>query len=141
MFPLAFCGHVGKGSALLCVTRRKWGWSGMRSKDLRAEVRIPVIQKGTLSSGDTLWFPCLIVDMSDSGILIMSNREIPVGQVLDFRCELFPKQYLECTLEIVHVDDTRLGAKIVDIDAKGISLRKLFLEEQFAHKMDSVRLK
>ena len=113
----------------------------MRSRDLRAEMRVPVSHKGTLSSGETLWFPCLIVDMSDSGILMMSNREIPVGQVLDFRCEFFPNQYLECKLEIVHVDDTRLGTKIVEIDEKGISLCKLFLEEQYAQKMESVRLK
>ena len=113
----------------------------MRSKDLRAEVRMPINHKGALSSRDSLWFPCLIVDMSDSGILMMSNREIPVGQVLDFRCELFPKKYLECKLEVMHVDDTRLGAKIVEIDDRGISLCKLFLEEQYAHKLDSVRLK
>ncbi len=104
-------------------------------------MRVPVSQKGALSSGDTLLFPCLIVDMSDSGILMMSNREIQVGQVLDYKCELFPNQYLECKLEIVHVDDMRLGAKIVEIDEKGTSLCKLFLEEQYAHKLDSVRLK
>jgi hypothetical protein len=113
----------------------------MKSRDLRAEMRVPVSQKGALSSGDTLWFPCLIVDMSDSGILMMSNREIPVGQVLDYRCELFPNQYLECKLKVMHVDDTRLGTKIVEIDEKGMSLCKLFLEEQYAHKLDSVRLK
>ena len=61
----------------------------MRAKDLRADMRIPVDQRGTLNSGDD-WFPCLIVDMSESGILIMSNREFPVGQVLEFRCEPFP---------------------------------------------------
>jgi hypothetical protein len=113
----------------------------MKSKDLRAEMRVPVTHKGAVSSGDTLWFPCLIVDMSDSGILMMTNREIPVGQRLDFRCELFPGKFLECRLEIMHVDDTRLGTKIVDIDSQGKSLRKLYLEEQYAHKLDSVRLK
>ena len=104
-------------------------------------MRVPVSQKGTLSSGGSLWFPCLIVDMSDSGILMMSNREIPVGQVLDYRCELFPGKFLECKLEVMHVDDTRLGTKIVEIDENGMSLCKLFLEEQYAHKLDSVRLK
>jgi len=113
----------------------------MRSRDLRAEMRLPVTQKGELSSKDSLWFPCLIVDMSDSGILMMSNREIPVGQQLDFRCELFRGQFLECRLEVVHVDDTRLGTKIVEIDNKGMSLCKLFLEEQYAHKLESVRMK
>jgi len=72
---------------------------------------------------------------------MMSNREIPVGQVLDYRCELFPGKILECKLEVMHVDDTRLGTKIVEIDEKGRSLCKLFLEEQYAHKLDSVRLK
>jgi hypothetical protein len=119
----------------------KKGLFAVKSKDLRAEMRLPVTRKGTLSSGDTLWFPCLIVDMSDSGILMMSNRKIPVGQLLDFRTELFPGKFLECRLEIMHVDDTHLGTKIIEIDNKGISLCKLFLEEQYAHKLDSVRLK
>jgi hypothetical protein len=113
----------------------------MKSRDLRAEMRVPVSQKGELSSEDSLWFPCLIVDMSDSGILMMSNREIQVGQVLDYKSELFPGKVLECKLEVMHVDDTRLGTKIVEIDEMGMSLCKLFLEEQYAHKMDSVRLK
>lgn len=109
----------------------------MRTKDLRAEVRIPVSQRGTLNTGDA-WFPCLIVDMSDNGILIMSNRELPVGQVLEYRCELFPGRFLECKLEVVHVDDTGLGTKIIEIDKRGMSLCKLFLEEQYAHKLDKI---
>ena len=109
----------------------------MRSKDLRAEVRLPVSQKGKLNSGG-IWFPCLIVDMSDSGILMMSNREIPVGQVLEFRCELFPGQFLECKLEVMHIDDTRVGTKIMEIDKKGMSLCNLFLEEQYAYKLESI---
>ncbi len=76
--------------------------------------------------------------MSDNGILIMSNRELPVGQVLEYRCELFPGQFLDCKLEVMHVDDTRLGTKIIEIDKRGMSLCKLFLEEQVAHKLDKI---
>lgn len=110
----------------------------MRAKDLRVEVRVPVNQRGTVSAGDT-WFPCLIMDMSEKGILLMSNRNISVGQHLDFRCELFPDKVLECKLEVVHGGEDGLGTRIVDIDAKGSDLYRLFLQEQYSDKLDTSR--
>ena len=109
----------------------------MRTKDLRADMRIPVNQRGTLNSGDA-WFPCLIEDMSESGILIMSNREFSVGQVLDFRCEVFTGKMLECKLEVRHVEETSLGTKIIEIDEEAISLCHDFLEEQYGHRLAKV---
>ncbi len=108
----------------------------MRAKDLRAEVRVPVSHRGTLNTGDD-WFPCLIVNMAENGIMILSNRELPVGQVLEFRCEIFPGKLLECKLEVVHVSDAGLGTKIIEIDKKGISLSELFLQEQYADKLNT----
>ncbi len=90
-----------------------------------------------MNSGDD-WFPCLIVDMSESGILILSNREFPVGQVLEFRCEPFPGKLLKCKLEVIHVNDTGLGTKIVEIDERGINLCQVFLEDQYANRLAKI---
>ena len=107
----------------------------MRSKELRAEARVSVSQRGTLNSGDT-WFPCLIENMSENGNFIVSNRELTVGQVLKFKCELFPGKLHNCKIEIRHVNDTSSGIKITEIDKTGINLRQLFLQEQYADKLD-----
>ena len=108
----------------------------MRAKDLRAYARVLVSHRGTLNSGDD-WFPCLIVNMSENGIMMLSNRDLPVGQFLEFRCELFPGQFLECKLEVIHVSDSGLGTKIIKIDKRGTSLYELFLQEQYADKLNT----
>jgi hypothetical protein len=106
----------------------------MKTRDLRAEARISVSQRAALSSGDS-WFPCIIQDMSDNGFLIMCNQALAVGQVLDFRCELFPGKQLYCKIEIRHISDAGVGTKITEIDKKGISLCQLFLQEQYSNKL------
>lgn len=106
----------------------------MVDKEMRAGTRLSVNQRGSLNAGDA-WFPCLIVDMSDGGILLMSNREFPVGQILTFKSELLPGKNLECKVEVVHVDDTRLGTKIIEIDKNGLNLCQAYLEEQYAVRL------
>lgn len=107
----------------------------MKTKDLRAEARIPVSQRGTLNAGEA-WFPCLIQDMSESGFLIMCSRELAVGENLEFRCELFPGKLLNCKIEVKHVSDSSVGTKIIEIDKRGASLCQLFLQEQYSVRLN-----
>ncbi len=111
----------------------------MKGRDLRAEARIPVKEKGSLSAGslgtEDAWFPCMVQEMSDNGLLILSGKDLSVGQVLDFKCELFPQKTLNCKVEIKHVSATGAGAKIVEIDKRGASLVELYLQEQFSLKL------
>ena len=107
----------------------------MNKRELRGEARIPVSQKGELSSGGH-WFACRVLDMSDTGFSIVCNKQLAVGQVLDFRCELYPGKYLDCKIEIKHVNDTGVGTKIVEIDKKGINLCQLFLQEQYSDRLN-----
>jgi hypothetical protein len=112
----------------------RW-WFPMRTPDLRAEARIPVSQKGALNSGGK-WFPCRVLDMSDSGLSIICTKQFPMGQLLEFRCELYPGRHLECKIEIRHTSAEFMGAKIVEIDKQGISLYQLFLQEEYSAKLD-----
>jgi hypothetical protein len=102
-------------------------------KDLRTDERLPVSHRGTLNSGDA-WFPCLIENMSERGLLVLSNRAFPVGQVLEFRCEFHPGKLFNCKLEVRHVDDTVVGTKVIEIDKREVSYYQLFLEEQYADR-------
>ena len=118
----------------------------MKGRELRAEARIPVREKGSLSAGslstgtlDTgdAWFPCVVKDMSDNGFLILCSKELSVGQVLDFRCELFPEKTLNCKIEIRHISSSGMGTKITEIEKRGSGLIELYLQEQYSLKLNS----
>ena len=106
----------------------------MATRNLRAEARIAVRERGSLKCGDA-WFPCTVLNMSNNGFFISCNKELSVGQLLEFRCELFPGKNLECKIEIRHVSHAGMGSKIVEIDNRGINLCQLYLEEQYSHKL------
>ena len=113
----------------------------MKGRELRAEARIAVqeraaLKEGSLHTGEG-WFPCMVHDMSDSGFLILCSKEVPVGQVLEFRCELFPGKTLNCNIEVRHVSTKGMGTKVVQIDNRGTSLIKLYLEERYSLKLNS----
>jgi len=112
----------------------------MKGRELRAEARIPVKEKGLLRPGSVSigddWFPCVVQDMSDSGFQILCSKDLSVGQVLEFRCELFPEKTLRCRIEVRHVSPTGMGTKIREIDGRGTSLVQLYLQEQYSLKLN-----
>jgi hypothetical protein len=79
----------------------------------------------------------MVQDMSDSGFQILCGKELSVGQVLDFRCELFPEKTLNCKIEIRHINGSGMGTKIIEIDKRGTSLVELYLQEQYSLKLNS----
>ena len=119
--------------------------AAMKGRELRAEARISVKEKASLRDGglvaaataDDGWFPCVVQDMSDSGFLILCSKEVPVGQILEFRCQLFPEKTLNCKIEVRHVGPHGTGTKVVEIDNRGSNLVKLYLEEQYSLKLNS----
>ena len=110
----------------------------MRKRELRADVRMSVSLKGALHSGEA-WSACRVLDMSDSGFLILFSQEFSVGQILDFRCELYPGKTLSCKIEIRHASNKGMGSKIVEIDERGSTLLQTFLQEQYSNRLDKSR--
>ena len=111
----------------------------MPSHELRAEARIPVTQRGKLSAGGE-WFPCMVLDVSNSGFLLVSNKRLTVGDIFDFRCELYPGKVLDCKVEVMHSDNDSAGTMITHIDAKAVDLYHAFLEEKYAIKLDTPKV-
>lgn len=103
----------------------------MNKTDLRAELRLEVSNKGWLVLGNNV-VPCMLRDMSDTGLLIICSEQIEVGQTLRFFCELFPKKVLDCMIEIVHISDVGVGAKIIDLDVRRSNLIQVYLQEVYA---------
>jgi len=108
----------------------------MKGRELRAEPRIAVRERGSLNSGEA-WFPCMVQDMSDSGFLILCSKDFSVGQVREFRCELFPEKTLNCAIEVRHISPSGMGTKITEIDKRGADLIQLYLQEQYSLKLNS----
>jgi hypothetical protein len=103
----------------------------MAKPELRAEPRVSVTRQGTLRFGD-ITAPCLIQNMCSRGFLIKSSTSLPVGRVLQLRCELYPEKTVECTVEVRHVNADCLGARVIEISDDGRILCRQFLEEQHA---------
>src|SRR6185503_4146682 len=101
----------------------------MKPTELRREQRASVSCKGTLTLGDQS-APCLIQNMCSRGFLIRFSKELPVGQVLHLRCELYPERSVECTVQVRHVNAECLGARVVEISDDGQILCKQFIAEQ-----------
>ncbi len=102
----------------------------MKKSERRAELRIAVSQRGTLNFGEPEWFPCMVLDVSDHGFLIVCTKTPSVGQLLEFRCEFFPQKTLECKIEVRHATESGVGTRIVEIDNKGAVLLQSYLQEQ-----------
>lgn len=103
----------------------------MTNTELRTEQRVTVSCRGTLSLGDTS-APCLIQNMCSRGFLIKYSKELPVGQVLRLRCDLYPERSVECKVQVRHVNRECLGARVVEISDDAVILCRRFLEEQCA---------
>jgi hypothetical protein len=107
-----------------------------KGRELRAGARLAVKERASLNVGDE-WFPCMVQDMSDSGFLIMCGKELAVGQVLDFKCELFPERTLNCKIEVKHIGPSGTGTKVVEVDGRGSRLLELYLQEQYSLRLNS----
>ena len=107
----------------------------MNAQELRAEVRVPVIHRGNLGTGSE-WFSCMVMDMSSSGLLIVSTRQLAAGQTLEFKCELYPGKVFDCMIEVMHSDEDSAGAMITGIDETATKLLQGYLEERLAVMLD-----
>jgi hypothetical protein len=109
----------------------------MQQSDRRAEPRVPKSFGGTLAYDGTS-IPCDIQNMCSRGFLIKHSKELPVGRVLRLKCELYPGQSVECTVQIRHVNAQYLGAIVTEISDAGRILCQRYLEEQHAASSKSV---
>jgi hypothetical protein len=99
--------------------------------DLRAEMRVPITHRGILGAPSAA-LPCLIQEFSTKGFLIMCAATVQVGDILELKCELYPGQFLECKIEVRHINDDCVGTKIVEISDAGLKLCRDFVDGHFS---------
>ena len=107
------------------------GGPPMNQSELRAEPRISLHSWGILTLGETS-APCLIQNMCSKGFLIKYTKDLPVGQVLALRCQLYPAGAIECKVQVRHVNAECLGARVIEISDEGKILCQQFLAAQRA---------
>jgi PilZ domain len=103
----------------------------MEKLELRAEIRVPITHRGTLGAPSPP-FPCLIQDFSTKGFLIMCATKVKVGDILELKCELYPERFLQCQIEVRHIDNDCIGTRIVDVSDAGLKLCRQFIDEHYS---------
>jgi len=108
----------------------------LRTRELREEVRVPITHKGMLGApwDSVAANPCLIQEFSSKGFLIMSTVKAQPGDTLELKSELYPARFLRCKVEVRHVNDDCLGAKIVEVSDAGLRLCRQFIDEHVSAK-------
>lgn len=64
--------------------------------------------------------------------MIRHSRELPVGQSLHLKCDLYPTRSVECTVQVRHVNSQFLGARVMEMSESDRLVCLRFLEEQRA---------
>jgi len=109
----------------------------MNRPELRAEERVPVNFAGTLRLGDTTT-ECVVQNMCSRGFLIKADRELPVGRVVHFTCELYPGGVVECTVQVRHVNAGCLGARVTEMSEDDAAVCRRYLAEQVARNAQAI---
>ena|SRR5688572_12596368 len=107
----------------------------MKEPDRRSEKRVSMSRRATLSDGVNA-YRCLLQDFSTRGFFFVTNQRFLVGQVLEFKCELYPDTPLTCKVEVKHISETCIGTKIVEINSENQTLLQRFLQEYYSLKLN-----
>lgn len=103
----------------------------MQNTEQRAEPRVAVNYSGTLTLNGVST-PCVVQNMCTRGFLIRHSIELPVGQALHLRCDLYPTRSVECTVQVRHVNRQILGARVTQMSDEDRRVCLQFLEEHRA---------
>ena len=103
----------------------------MTQIEKRSEPRIPVTYSGTLTLNGVS-MPCVVQNMCSRGFLIRHSKELPVGQSLHLKCDLYPTRSVECTVQVRHVNPRVLGALVTQMSDEDKRVCLQFLEEHRA---------
>jgi hypothetical protein len=100
----------------------------MQKTEQRSEPRVPVNYTGVLTLNGVST-PCVVQNMCSRGFLIRNSSELPVGQSLHLRCDLYPARSVECTVQVRHVNREVLGARVTQMSEEHRQVCLRFLEE------------
>jgi len=83
---------------------------GFKRKQSRVDVgRSGRIQRGSLSA------PCKVLDIGETGVRIESRMFVKVGDTLQLILDLDRGHAISCTIQPIHVQAPRFGARITAI--------------------------
>ena len=98
--------------------------------ELPRDIRFAHSMRGELNYGGTR-FPCLIQEISVSGLSIICARDIAVGQELHVMFDLTPGHFYQCKIRVEHVDNGCFGASITHTEANDSKAFQVFVNKRF----------
>ena len=101
----------------------------MSPAERRRERRLDVdLAAALLDEGRTV--SCRLVNMCSKGFLIEADHMLPVGHAVTLLVSLYPAHTVQCTVQIRHVNATRVGALVLAISGADQSICSRFLQER-----------
>ena len=98
---------------------------------VKRDPRIPGFRRGVLEYDD-FSSACLIENVSVRGFLLECLDEFVVGQRLRLTSTFGPGETMRCTVEVRHVDGSRVGAAIVEIDGQSATLCSEMIAQHYS---------
>jgi hypothetical protein len=102
---------------------------------LRKAPRFAVTPKSDVFFGGKI-YKALVQDLSDSGMLLICNREFAVGDILGVHLNLAPGVAVDCEVEVRHSSELGTGAKIDFMDDLNRKNYQSYLQEFFSHQLN-----
>jgi hypothetical protein len=85
--------------------------------DQRELFRINIHRKGFLRQrGETT--VCEIHDLTDKGLQLVMDTPLQVGETVALEFQLVDRQIIHCALLVTHVQDLRVGGRIIQISTE-----------------------
>lgn len=92
-------------------------------------MRIPISLRGSIGNGHRV-SPCLVHDMSHSGLLIVCAEPFDEGQVLELTCSKPQGKSLSCKVQVRHRDEDVMGVAILEIHAQSEHGYRLYTQAE-----------
>ena len=98
--------------------------------ELPRDIRFVHSRRGELNY-EGIRFPCLIQEISVSGLSIICARDTAVGQELHVMFDLTPGHFYQCKIRVKRVDNDCFGAAITHAEANDSKAFQEFVNKRF----------
>ena len=101
----------------------------------RKSPRFTVTPKSDIFFEDKI-YKALVQDLSDSGMLLLCNREFDSGTIIGVHLNLAPGVAVDCEVEVRHCTEMGIGVKIDYMDDSNRKVYQSFLQEFFSQQLN-----
>lgn len=105
-----------------------------KKTDVRKSRRYNVTPKGEAFDGERT-VKVLIQDISDSGLLLVSNGVFEKGKTLALKFQVSASAVIECVAEVRHSSDLGTGVRIINMSEPHRRAYERYLQEFYSQQL------